>query len=205
MEDHAARRLVLIRHGPSAHVSRRGAIDRAGVLAWRDAYNSAGILTDAQPPQALRELASIADYVIASDLRRAIESAERLVPQREIRVTDLLRETPLVIPDWPTRLPMLGWAIVIHLAWSYGIARGADATDADRNRAIAAAEWLTNLVSNGSTAVVVTHGVFRRSLASQLVDCGWTNTNRQGGYSHWSAWSFVRATHPENRQGEATR
>jgi broad specificity phosphatase PhoE len=204
MEDHAARRLILVRHGPSAHVARHGTIDRAGVLEWRDAYNSAGIMTDAQPPQALRELASSPDHVIASDLRRAIESAERLVPQREIRVSELLRETPLVVPDWPTRLPMLGWAVVIHLAWGYGIARGADATNADRARAVAAAEWLTGLVSDGSTAVVVTHGVFRRSLASQLVDCGWTNTSRHGGYSHWSAWSFVRATLPENRQGEAT-
>jgi broad specificity phosphatase PhoE len=174
------------------------------VLEWRDAYNAAGIRADAKPPGALSELASTAAHVIASDLRRAIESAERLVPMRDILVSELLRETPLTVPSWPTRLPMAGWAVVIHLAWSYGIARGADATNADRVRAVAAAEWLTGLVSDGSTAVVVTHGVFRRSLASQLVDCGWTNTNRQGGYSHWSAWSFVRATHPENRQGEAT-
>jgi hypothetical protein len=34
---------------------------------------------------------------------------------------------------------------------------------------------------------VVTHGVFRRLLALDLVGRGW-KARRDGGYRHWSAW-----------------
>jgi len=114
-------------------------------------------------------------------------------PQRQIRVSGLLRESPLAIPYWPTHLPFSAWGIVIHLAWMYRILRGTDADAADRARAAATAEWLTAIVADGSTAVVVTHGVFRRLLANQLYARGWATRNRRGGYRHWSAWSFSRS------------
>lgn len=185
-----AARIVLVRHGPSAHVGTFRPIDRAGVLVWRGAYDSAGIRDGAQPPETLTELATHANHIVSSDLRRAIESAERLAPQRQVRVSKLLRETPLTIPAWPTRLPLQGWNILMTVAWSYRLVRGADAPEADRVRAAAAAEWLTGLVSDGSTAVVVTHGVVRRLVSQELLRRGWTNPSRRGVYRHWSAWTF---------------
>ena len=121
---------------------------------------------------------------------RALASAEALGSAHEIRVSELFREAPLAIPRWPTRLPLVAWGALIHAAWSYRIARGVDETDVDRTRADAASDWLTALVADGSTAVVVTHGVFRRMLGSHLVRRGWTAARRDGGYRHWSSWSF---------------
>lgn len=188
-----APRIVLVRHGPSAHVDERGAIDHAGMLAWRGNYDAAGIRADSQPPIALRNLAAAATHIISSNLVRAVESAQRLASGREIQVSELLREAPLVIPRWPARLPILGWAMLIHLAWQYRIVRGSDPPKEDGTRAAAAADWLAGLVADGSTAVVVTHGVFRRLLANELVRRGWKAT-RQGGYSHWSAWDLSKSS-----------
>jgi broad specificity phosphatase PhoE len=115
-----------------------------------------------------------------------------LAPQREIEVSDLLREVPLRLPRWPTRLPLIVWEFLIHVAWSYRIVRGIDSTEQDRARAAAAAKWLGEIVTNGSTALVVTHGVFRRLLAQQLLLAGWKSTGRRGGYSNWSFWTFAR-------------
>ena len=185
-----APRIVLVRHGPSAHVDEGGPVDRAGMLEWRDSYDAAGIRADARPPIALCDLVAKATHLISSDLLRAVESAERLAPRRKIQMSELLREAPLAIPSWPTRLPLLGWGVLIHLAWQYRIVRGTDPPEVDRARAAAAAEWLADLVSDGSTAVVVTHGVFRRLLAKDFVSRGWKAT-RQGGYRHWSAWTLV--------------
>jgi broad specificity phosphatase PhoE len=182
-----APRIILVRHGPSAHVDERGAVDNAGINAWRASYDAAGIRADAQPPQALRDLVANATHLVSSDLLRAIQSAERLAPGREVHVSALLREAPLAIPNWPTRLPLLGWAMLIHLTWQYRIVRGVDPPEVDRARAATAADWLAGLVSDGSTAVVVTHGVFRRLLALDLVSRGW-KAKRDGGYRHWSAW-----------------
>ena len=182
-----APRIVLVRHGPSAHVDAGGAVDYTGINAWRASYDVAGILAEAQPPSTLRSLAANATHLVSSDLLRAVESAQRLAAGRHVLVSELLREAPLAIPNWPTRLPLLGWAMLIHLAWQYRIVRGTDPPEIDGARAAAAAQWLSELVADGSTAVVVTHGVFRRLLALDLASRGW-NARRDGGYRHWSAW-----------------
>jgi broad specificity phosphatase PhoE len=184
-----APRIVLVRHGRSAHV-HAGVIDRAGVERWRAAYDAAGVHAVSHPPPALVQAARDAVHVVASDLRRAVESAERLAPGREIRTSALLREMPLAIPAWPTRLPLGAWGLLISLGWGYRIARGADAGGADGARAAAAAEWLAGLAADGSTVLAVTHGAFRRMLAKQLLSLGWRSTGRRGGYRPWSAWSF---------------
>lgn len=186
-------RIVLVRHGPSAHTRPNGLIDRAEVQKWRDSYDSAGIVGTGTPPAALVTLASEASHVIASDLRRAVQSAEQLAPGRELLVSKLLRESPLAVPSWPTRLPFVAWGALIHLRWSYEMLRGIDEAEPDRDRARAAADWLSGIVASGQTAVVVTHGVFRRMLAQQLVASGWASVSRHGGYSHWSTWHLIQS------------
>jgi broad specificity phosphatase PhoE len=185
-------RVVLVRHGPSAHFQTSGSIDRSAVLKWRDAYDAAGIRTISQPPPALIQTAADATHIVASDLPRAIASAQRLAPRREIRVSPLFRETPIPVPHWPTRLPLSIWEMLIHAAWNYRILRGIDVTPTDRAQAAQAAEWLSGLIADGSTALIVTHGVFRRLLAKQLVSLGWRSSARRGGYNHWSSWTFAR-------------
>lgn len=188
--------LVLIRHGATTHIHHGGAIDRAGLQRWRDGYDSAGLRAGSQPPARLVREAAEATHVIASDLPRAVASAERLAPGRSIQLSPLLREVPLGIPAWPTRLPLSAWALLIHLAWTYRIGRGTDATEHELARAVDAARWLAGIVADGSSAVVVTHGVFRRLLAKQLVEQGWQSLGRRGGYGHWSAWTL---SGPANR------
>ena len=77
-----------------------------------------------------------------------------------------------------------------HLAWGFRIAFGTEVPDAERARAASAAEWLAGQVADGSTVLVVTHGVFRRLLAERLLSIGWTSAGRRGGYAPWSAWTF---------------
>ena len=183
-------RIHLVRHGPSAF-DVGGVYDRDGVQRWRDSYDSAGIRADARPPESLARVAREATHLIASDMPRAVASAQALGTPHTIRVSELLREAPLAIPKWPTRLPLVVWGTLIHATWSYRIARGVDETEADCIRAKAASDWLTSLVTGDASAVVVTHGVFRRLLGKHLMQRGWTSTGREGGYGHWSRWGFV--------------
>jgi broad specificity phosphatase PhoE len=140
------------------------------------------------------QLAANARHLVASDLPRAIESAKRIAPHREIVVSPLLRETMLDVPRWPTRMPAVAWEALAHLLWGYRVLRGMDTTNADRARAIETANWLAGLVADGSTAVVVTHGVFRRQVSIQLLARGWASTGRIGGYDNWSTWGFAHDT-----------
>jgi broad specificity phosphatase PhoE len=167
-------------------------VDRDGVQRWRDAYDTAGIHPHPAPPAALAALAADAAHVIASDLPRAVESAKLLAPTRAIRIEPLVREAPLAIPRWPTRLPLSVWGAIMYAGWSYRRLRGADVMEPDFVRAEVAARWLAELVADGTTALVVTHGVFRQLLGAHLVRLGWIAAGRAGGYRHWSAWTFVR-------------
>ena len=189
-------RIVLVRHGPSAHVAEARLLDRAALQQWRSAYDDAGIRPSELPPHALIAQAAAANHVIASDMRRAMESASRLAPGRSIQTSSLLRESPLAIPHWPTRLPLVAWAMIINAAWSWRVLRGEEVSAAERARADDAAEWLANKVADGSVAVVVTHGVFRRLVAQQLRVRGWTNVQRDGGYRPWSSWHLDSPSRP---------
>ena len=188
------RRILLVRHGHSAHNGPAGWMDAAGVLRWRDAYDAAGILDDSYPPPALvREVAS-ADCLIASDMPRAIASAERLAPGRAVRVVPLVREMYLDLPAWlVARWPLRVWEVCISAHWMVRELRGAIATPAEFRRAEDAVAALEEIAASVDTMVVVTHGAFRRLLAMRLIERGWAAGARTGGYSNWSVWRFSSA------------
>jgi broad specificity phosphatase PhoE len=184
-------RLVLIRHGRSAYSNGTGWIDAAGVKRWMDGYDAAGIAAEDAPPPALAAEVADAEFLVASDLTRAIESADRLAAGRPVLHSPLLRETALDIPGWlPLRWPAGVWAACAQLQWGYKALRGIDAPPEERRRAAAAAKWLARLADEGSPVVVVTHGNFRRLLATHLLAAGWEPDGPHRSYRHWSAWSF---------------
>lgn len=187
------RRIILVRHGHSAHTMSPGWIDAAGVARWREAYDAAGILDSSIPPRDLAAVAAQAECVMTSDLARAIASAERLAPAKRARVSPLLREMPLEIPRWlPARWPLLVWEACIHLHWLVKERRGSIAETAELERAADAVALLDEVSRETPTVVVVTHGAFRRLLALQLAVTGWTSDPRERGYRNWSAWPFRR-------------
>jgi broad specificity phosphatase PhoE len=186
------RRLILVRHGRSAHV-HRGWIDAAGVETWRVAYDAAGIADDDSPPPSLSALAANA-LVVASDLPRAIDSAARLVPRDAVMTSPLLREVPLPIPALGgARLPLGVWGTVIGLRWLANMRAGGSSHNADaRGRGLEAAAWLAALTESHPSIVVVTHGAFRRYLHDGLQRQGWTPSGERRRFSHWSTWALSR-------------
>ena len=190
----ARARLLLVRHGRSAHVHGGGWIDAAGVHAWRTAYDAAGITDDA-PPTALVRACADGARLACSDLPRARASAARLAAGGVVLESPLLRESALAIPDaWGARLPLAAWGAVIHAAWLAQLARGTDASPAERARAAEAAAWLGALTGAEPAAplVAVTHGVFRGLLHDALRAHGWRAIGGRHDYRPWSAWRYER-------------
>src|SRR5262249_21900530 len=129
-------RILLIRHGPSAHVWPTWRLtDRAGIDRWRVDYDAAGIAKDSSAPPWVHSQVANADVVAASDLPRAVESASHLWPERPIVTLPLFREAPIHIPSLvgiPAPLPL--WALLIHLRWTLDTVRGRDLSAEDRSR-----------------------------------------------------------------------
>ena len=173
-------------------------LDRAGFEQWRAAYDSAGIMETSRPPSALVEEVRHAAIVAASDLPRAQASAARLAPGREIVVSTFFREIPLPVPGFMrgSRAPRAVWDVMAHLKWSVEILRGREAPDGALTQARLASAWCSDscarVAHEGGAVAIVTHGVFRRLLALQLVEDGWRAEGGRRRYVHWSVWRFSR-------------
>jgi len=162
----------------------------AGVRDFERAYNAAGILDhDAPPPEVIR-VAGAASIIAASDLPRAIASARRMAPTREPDVTPLLREIELEPLRWMPNLPIQAWDVVSHVQWSYRLFRRAPHEFI--RRADEAVEWLVQRAADSATVLAVTHGGFRRLVASRLEARGWRAGSERRSYENWSIWSYSR-------------
>lgn len=185
-------RILLVRHGPSAHPSLSGWLDRSAVIGWLDGYDDVGIAMESVPPTSLAQSANRSTVIVASDLARAMESAKRLSPAKAIETTPLLRELPLEVPRFGGRLPLIGWAMLIHAAWLRDIVRSRDGYLRAHDRVAPSADWLEARVTSDVSIVAVTHGVMRKYLANELLMRGWRAVGRERGYRPWSAWAFER-------------
>ena len=185
-------RLLLVRHGRSSHVHDGRWLTRDGVAEFEDAYDAVGIRDDSLPSEELRATAGEADLVVASDLPRAVASAERLTGGCPVLTSPLLREIRLEPPGWvPVALPITVWDTFSHWQWTYRLRAGSDHEFV--RRAEAATEWLRLQLQVSATILVVTHGGFRRILTARLIARGWRfrSTSPGGRYAHWSSWELA--------------
>lgn len=188
-------RIVLVRHGRSAIQHDGRWMPHARVSEYERQYDDAGIRDDDHPPADLSELARGCSVLVASDMRRAVESARRLGEGREPEIQPLIREIRLEPPRWvPVHLPIVAWEAFSYMQWSMRLTLGADHETV--RRAEQAATWLIDRAGTSGTVLAVTHGLIRRILTQRLELLGWRCDDRAEGHRNWSAWSVVPTDDP---------
>jgi broad specificity phosphatase PhoE len=186
-------RIVLVRHARSSHV-HNGWIDADGFRSWRDAYDAAGIRNDERAPAELVELTAQAGIVLASDTARAVATARMLAPGREIVESPLFRELDLEGPALGRlRMPLRAWSFAVGGRILVQMLRRAYPSESESERIRRASRFLNDLASEHALIVVVTHAMFRRRLAAELVRTGWQAEEGRRSMEHWSTWT-LRAT-----------
>jgi len=187
----AVAEIHLVRHGRSAivHDGEWMSADRVG--DYEDAYDAVGIAEDSHPPARLLELASGAEVIAASDLLRAVRSAERLAPGTPPVIRPELRELRLEPPLWlPARLPIAAWDVMSAAQWTYRLTLRVEHEFV--RRADAAARWLMAETAPGRTVLAVTHGGIRRLIDQRLRDYGCQLVAGRRSFENWSCWSYRR-------------
>ena len=179
----------LVRHGRSALVHDGRWLRAPEVPAYENAYDAAGIRDDLAPVADVVALARLADVLLASDMRRAIESARHLDPAREPTIVPALRELRLEPPVWiPAALPIALWDAMNHVQWTTRIVLRSDHETVRRARL--AADALLEAAYGCDNVVAVTHGGIRRIITAELLRRGRALISREGGYRNWSCWSL---------------
>ena len=159
---------------------------------WYRSYNESGIV-EAEPPARLRDAARGAGCVVASDLRRAIESAACLTPVDTIRVETSLREVgfPEAL-DSSLRLSPNLWVFIARAAQMLDRGDDEGGRAAIRARAAGVAEMLARLAGDHRSVVAIGHGWFNRFVARELRRQGWHGP-RFVPSGYWSSVTFERA------------
>jgi broad specificity phosphatase PhoE len=177
-------RIILARHGQPAW-DFSTPIPGHGLATWLRGERNAPLDPASRPGPVLEQLAQTATLLIASPLRRSIDSARVLCSSHTPRIEHDVQEAALP-SDFRSGLrlsPML-WAAVARTRWFFGWCAGVEGFVAARHRAARAARTLHDLAQRGDI-VVIGHGLMNALIAAQLRGLGW------GGPSfrwrrHWS-------------------
>ncbi len=188
------KRIVLARHGrPDLPADLERAISGRDIGSWYRRYNDLGLVDGVDAPAHLREAAAAAGCVVASDVRRALESAARLGATERVRVEPTLREVGF--PESlavPVRLSPGVWVLIARATQMLRWCEGDEPVPATRARAAIAAETLSQLADDHRTLVVVGHGWFNRFVARELRRRGW----RGPRWPPTGYWSTATYEHP---------
>jgi broad specificity phosphatase PhoE len=166
-------RIILARHGRLRWDSRTRIQGRA-FGEWLRGENDAPIDATHQPSRELQRLVSTADRIVASPLRRSLESARLLAPAIAPLVDACFREAELPSAIHSRlRLRPDTWAWLARVAWFLGWSAGVESFAAARGRAARAAETLVAQATARGTVVLVGHGLMNVLIAAQLRHAGW--------------------------------
>jgi len=177
-------KIVLARHG-KPDWDFRTLIPGHGLAAWLRGEKDAPLDPRDRPGAELEQLARQATCLIATPLRRSLESARLLAPSITPIVDAHFQE-----PDLPCairselRLSPDLWAGLARTAWFCGWSAGVEPFKAARARASKAAAVLSARAEAG-IVVVVGHGLMNVFIARQLRRSGWRGP-RLPLQRHWA-------------------
>jgi broad specificity phosphatase PhoE len=184
-------RITLLRHGkPSFEL--KGKVRGRDLGSVAKSYDLSGI-EDAPPEETLRAMQK-APFVVCSQLRRSVESAEALgFSQAEVR-DPLFDETLIptlargVIP-----LPLGVWILVLRLMWMFGFSRNGESLLDARKRAKQAAARLVEFAEEHGDVLLVGHGFINYFIAKELRKSGWLGPSRPGN-GYWGYACYERGS-----------
>ena len=182
--------ITLVRHGRPDFSG--GRIPVGELIRGLRRYDAAGIRPDPPPPDDLRSMASRADIVLASDRRRAIESAESLGRAAQLLIDPLFREVPLphLLPaPAGLRLSYGTWVVTARVMWLAGWVRGSESLGAARRRADQACEMLIERGNGTHHVMLVAHNVINMLIGRELRRRGWRGPALAAG-RYWASYAY---------------
>ncbi len=185
---------MLARHGEPA-LSRKVTLSARQYREFWAKYEVLGIVPGQTPPAQLLAFAERAGTLVSSTRLRSIESAQRLVGERQFDRHDVLIEAPLPPPPWPEWIklsPKLWGFFARFWWWFFNHHEGQETRDAALQRAEDAADLLVGLAAGVEDVVVLAHGFFNYMVGRALRRRGWRQTLSEG-YKYWSTRRFERA------------
>jgi len=111
--------IILIRHGKPTS-AKNSRLTAGGFAQWVRQYNLANVADDSRPVQCLDE-DLIHYYIVASDLKRAVQSAQIFTNKTPDKIFPELREMEIPRYKFPLHLKAWTWVYLNRLCWMLGL------------------------------------------------------------------------------------
>ncbi|HEO97941.1 MAG: hypothetical protein JW682_06775 [Campylobacterales bacterium] len=179
------KRITFIRHA-KVDMDSSLPIYARELAAWEERYNSAPIVTDLLPEDALIQRIRSADYVVSSTLKRSIDSLELL----EVEIDEksrLFNEAAIPMLNGRfVKLKPVHWLVLFRLLSLMGIGRWARTLRKSRAEVQKAAERLSELSAEHDHIVLMGHGVTNWLIRKELYKKGW-RAEEQEVHRNWGS------------------
>ena len=183
--------ISMIRHGKSV-CTKTSRIACEEFESWVEQYDNSGVFEENSYPTVTLDKIKTANIILASDLKRSIESTNLLNPNLEAISNPLFRETELPIPLtnlWGLKLNSNIWAVILRFLWFFGYSNGCESLSSAKDRANKASELLIKHAQEHTSVVLVGHGFFNMLIAKELKKEGWEG-RRKTSSKHWSCTTY---------------
>jgi broad specificity phosphatase PhoE len=196
-QDGSLMRIVLVRHGhPDVPPHALGPIAGTDLGRWYRVYNDLGLEPGSSPPDLLRGAAAGARCIVASDLPRAIESAQLLAGENVVQLDPDLREVGF--PEGlnaKMRLSPGAWVMIARGVWLLDGCKCDETRKAAQQRAARLVDRLCELAHAHDSVVAVGHGWFNLFIGRELRRRQWRGP-RLVPSGYWASAKYERSRSP---------
>ena len=156
-------------------------------------YENCSLAWDSRPPQSALEVAKSCRALVSSDLPRAQESARLLLPEREVYVDAIYRESTLPHAHWNRpQLTFFTWALIFRVFWLMGFSKNGESIGKAKKRAGKAVEQIIKLTDKHGSVLLMGHGIINRLIAKTLEAQDWQRMSCSGE-QYWAYSVYQKA------------
>jgi len=188
--------ISLMRHGEPDFPPASQKITSHQFQEFWELYNQSGLSTLSRPTGTILGRFQGCKAVVASNLKRSLESATVFTKQNPMIVNPLFREVDRPYLHVPfVQLRPKSWVYLFIALWLLGVMDRLSSFQEARGRAKACARELIRYSEHYGHVLLVGHGYMNTYIRKELADAGW----RGPGMLNADYWSYV--TYTKNNSG----
>lgn len=179
--------IILIRHGKPESAHNR-ILNASEYALWIREYNASMVAENSRPEIIEKSFQSY--YLLSSDYKRALHSANIYTGKGPEEVSSLFREMDIPRYKIPLKLKAWNWVYFSRFLWMIGFKGSFESFIEAKQRAEIAADELIDKANSHQGVVLFGHGFMNRYIRKSLIKKGWTLNSKNNAY--WGVTTLQR-------------
>lgn len=171
--------IILIRHGKPTSANNP-VLNACEYAKWIRKYNFSDVASTSRPESLNDKYKSL--YIVSSDLKRAIHSANIYVEKSPEIIDKLYREMEIPRYKLPFQLKAWNWVYLSRFLWMLGYKGSFESFKQAKSRAELAAVQLIEIAQHQERVLLFGHGYMNRYIRKSLIQKGWRLNSKSNSY-----------------------